>query len=165
MFNGIKNTIGNLISTAFNWGRDLIQGMIDGIASMANTLFGWIGDIAQGIASFLHFSRPDQGPLREYEQWMPDMIQGMARGIRENTWMLNDAAADTARLISDRMTVPVNIAATASGVQPAARNVSFSFGDIVVNGSGVTDVDDLADRVIDRLTMQVQQQEAAYGLV
>lgn len=165
VFNGIKNTIGNLISTAFNWGRDLIQGMIDGIASMANTLFGWIGDIAQGIASFLHFSRPDQGPLREYEQWMPDMIQGMARGIRENTWMLNDAAADTAQLISDRMTVPVNIAATASGVQPAARNVSFSFGDIVVNGSGVTDVDDLADRVIDRLTMQVQQQEAAYGLV
>ena len=165
VFNGIKNTIGNLISTAFNWGRDLIQGMINGIASMANTLFGWIGDIAQGIASFLHFSRPDQGPLREYEQWMPDMIQGMARGIRENTWMLNDAAADTARLISDRMTVPVNIAATASGVQPAARNVSFSFGDIVVNGSGVTDVDDLADRVIDRLTMQVQQQEAAYGLV
>lgn len=165
VFNGIKNTIGNLISTAFNWGRDLIQGMIDGIASMANTLFGWIGDIAQGIASFLHFSRPDQGPLREYEQWMPDMIQGMARGIRENTWMLNDAAADTARLISDRMTVPVNIAATASGVQPAARNVNFSFGDIVVNGSGVTDVDDLADRVIDRLTMQVQQQEAAYGLV
>lgn len=165
VFNGIKNTIGNLISTAFNWGRDLIQGMIDGIASMADTLFGWIGDIAQGIASFLHFSRPDQGPLREYEQWMPDMIQGMARGIRENTWMLNDAAADTAQLISDRMTVPVNIAATASGVQPAARNVSFSFGDIVVNGSGVTDVDELADRVIDRLTMQVQQQEAAYGLV
>ena len=165
VFDGIKNTIGNLISTAFNWGRDLIQGMIDGIASMANTLFGWIGDIAQGIASFLHFSRPDQGPLREYEQWMPDMIEGMARGIRDNTWMLRDAAADTAQLISDRMTVPVNIAAAASGTQPAARNVSFSFGDIVVNGSGVTDVDELADRVIDRLTMQVQQQEAAYGLV
>lgn len=165
VFDGIKNTIGNLISTAFNWGRDLIQGMIDGIASMADTLFGWIGDIAQGIASFLHFSRPDQGPLREYEQWMPDMIEGMARGIRDNTWMLRDAAADTAQLISDRMTVPVNIAAAASGTQPAARNVSFSFGDIVVNGSGVTDVDELADRVIDRLTMQVQQQEAAYGLV
>ena len=165
VFDGIKNTIGNLISTAFNWGRDLIQGMIDGIASMANTLFGWIGDIAQGIASFLHFSRPDQGPLREYEQWMPDMIQGMAKGIRDNTWMLRDAAADAAQLINDRMTVPVNIAAAASGTQPAARNVSFSFGDIVVNGSGVTDVDELADRVIDRLTMQVQQQEAAYGLV
>ena len=165
VFDGIKNTIGNLISTAFNWGRDLIQGMIDGIASMADTLFGWIGDIAQGIASFLHFSRPDQGPLREYEQWMPDMIEGMARGIRDNTWMLRDAAADTAQLIGDRMTVPVNIAAAASGTQPAARNVSFSFGDIVVNGSGVTDVDELADRVIDRLTIQVQQQEAAYGLV
>lgn len=167
VFNGIKNTIGNLISTAFNWGRDLIQGMIDGIASMANTLFGWIGDIAQGIASFLHFSRPDQGPLREYEQWMPDMIEGMARGIRDNTWMLREAAADTAQLITDRMTVPVNIAAAASGTQPArSRYVTFNGGiHISVDGTTITDVDDLADRVIDRLTMQVQQQEAAYGLV
>ena len=165
VFDGIKNTIGNLISTAFNWGRDLIQGMIDGIASMANTLFGWIGDIAQGIASFLHFSRPDQGPLREYEQWMPDMIEGMARGIRDNTWMLRDAAADTAQLIGDRMTVPVNIAAAASGTQPAPRNVSFSFGDIVVNGSGVTDVDELADRIVQKITRQVQRKEAVYGMV
>ena len=165
VFNGIGQTISNLVSSAFNWGRDLIEGIGEGIASAANWLFSGVKSIAQGIASFLHFSRPDQGPLREYEQWMPDMIQGMAKGIRDNTWMLRDAAADAAQLINDRMTVPVNIAAAASGTQPAPRNVSFSFGDIVVNGSGVTDVDELADRVIDRLTMQVQQKEAAYGLV
>lgn len=165
VFEGIRTTITNVVSSAFNWGRDMIQGFIDGVSSLAGTLLNGIKGLAKGIASFLHFSRPDQGPLREYEQWMPDMIQGMAKGIRDNTWMLRDAAADTAQLISDRMTVPVNIAAAASGTQPAARNVSFSFGDIVVNGSGTTDVDELADRVIDRLTMQVQQKEAAYGLV
>ena len=165
VFEGIRTTITNVVSSAFNWGRDLIQGMIDGIASMANTLFGWIGDIAQGIASFLHFSRPDQGPLREYEKWMPDMIQGMARGIRDNTWMLQDAASDAAQLINDRMTVPVNIAAAASGTQPAPRNVSFSFGDVIVNGSNAQDVDELADRIVQKITRQVQRKEAAYGLV
>ena len=165
VFEGIRTTITNVVSSAFNWGRDMIQGFIDGVSSLAGTLLNGIKGLAKGIASFLHFSRPDQGPLREYEQWMPDMIQGMAKGIRDNTWMLRDAAADAAQLINDRMTVPVNIAAAASGAQPAPRNVSFSFGDIVVNGSGVTDVDELADRVIDRLTMQVQQKEAAYGLV
>ena len=165
VFEGIRTTITNVVSSAFNWGRDMIQGFIDGVSSLAGTLLNGIKGLAKGIASFLHFSRPDQGPLREYEQWMPDMIQGMAKGIRDNTWMLRDAAADAAQLINDRMTVPVNIAAAASGTQPAPRNVSFSFGDIVVNGSGVTDVDELADRVIDRLTMQVQQKEAAYGLV
>ena len=165
VFEGIRTTITNVVSSAFNWGRDMIQGFIDGVSSLAGTLLNGIKGLAKGIASFLHFSRPDQGPLREYEQWMPDMIQGMAKGIRDNTWMLRDAAADAAQLINDRMTVPVNIAAAASGAQPAPRNVSFSFGNIVVNGSGVTDVDELADRVIDRLTMQVQQKEAAYGLV
>lgn len=165
VFEGIRTTITNVVSSAFNWGRDMIQGFIDGVSSLAGTLLNGIKGLAKGIASFLHFSRPDQGPLREYEQWMPDMIQGMAKGIRDNTWMLRDAAADAAQLINDRMTVPVNIAAAASGTQPAPRNVSFSFGDIVVNGSGTTDVDELADRVIDRLTMQVQQKEAAYGLV
>lgn len=168
VFDGIKNTIGNLISTAFNWGRDLIQGMIDGIASMANTLFGWIGDIAQGIASFLHFSRPDKGPLREYEQWMPDMIAGMARGIRLNTGVLEGAAQDAASRMQSALTIPADVAAAAVGTAPAqsaGRSLSITIGDVIVNGSNVQDVDELADRIVQKITRQVQRKEAAYGLV
>lgn len=168
VFRGIGQTISNLVSSAFNWGRDLIQGMIDGIASMANTLFGWIGDIAQGIASFLHFSRPDKGPLREYEQWMPDMIAGMARGIRLNTGVLEGAAQDAASRMQSALTIPADVAAAAVGTAPAqsaGRSLSITIGDVIVNGSNVQDVDELADRIVQKITRQVQRKEAAYGLV
>ena len=168
VFRGIGQTISNLVSSAFNWGRDLIQGMIDGIASMANTLFGWIGDIAQGIASFLHFSRPDKGPLREYEQWMPDMIAGMARGIRLNTGVLEGAAQDAASRMQSALTIPADVAAAAVGTAPAqssGRSLTITIGDVIVNGSSVQDVDELADLVVQKITRQVRRKEAVYGMV
>ena len=168
VFRGIGETVSNLISSAFNWGRDLIEGIGNGIASAANWLFSGVKSIAQGIASFLHFSRPDKGPLREYEQWMPDMIAGMAKGIRLNTGVLESAAQDAAYKMQSALTVPADMAAAAVGVAPAqstGRSLTITIGDVIVNGSSVQDVDELADRIVQRITRQVRQKEAAYGLV
>lgn len=168
VFRGIGQTISNLVSSAFNWGRDLIEGIGEGIASAANWLFSGVKSIAQGIASFLHFSRPDKGPLREYEQWMPDMIAGMARGIRLNTGVLEGAAQDAASRMQSALTIPADVAAAAVGTAPAqssGRSLTITIGDVIVNGSSVQDVDDLADRIVQKITRQVQRKEAAYGLV
>lgn len=168
VFKGIGQTISNLVSSAFNWGRDLIEGIGEGIASAANWLFSGVKSIAQGIASFLHFSRPDKGPLREYEQWMPDMIAGMARGIRLNTGVLEGAAQDAASRMQSALTIPADVAAAAVGTAPAqssGRSLTITIGDVIVNGSNVQDVDELADRIVQKITRQVQRKEAAYGLV
>ena len=168
VFRGIGETVSNLISSAFNWGRDLIEGIGNGIASAANWLFSGVKSIAQGIASFLHFSRPDQGPLREYEQWMPDMIAGMAKGIRLNSGLLEGAAQDAASRMRSALTVPADLAAAAVGTAPAqsaGRSLTITIGDVIVNGSSVQDVDELADRIVQKITRQVQRKEAAYGLV
>ena len=168
VFNGIGQTISNLVSSAFNWGRDLIEGIGEGIASAANWLFSGVKSIAQGIASFLHFSRPDKGPLREYEQWMPDMIAGMARGIRLNAGVLEGAAQDAASRMQSALTIPADVAAAAVGTAPAqssGRSLTITIGDVIVNGSNVQDVDELADRIVQKITRQVQRKEAAYGLV
>lgn len=169
VFNGIADTIGNVVSTAFNWGRDLIEGIGDGIASAANWLFSGVKSIAQGIASFLHFSRPDKGPLREYEQWMPDMMAGMAKGIRLNTGVLESAAQDAATKMRSALTVPADLAAAAVGTAPAqqsaGRSLAITIGDVIVNGSSVQDVDGLADLIVQKITRQVRRKEAAYGLV
>ena len=79
IIDGIKDLPRQMIQ----WGKDMIQGLIDGIKSM----IGKVGDAIKGVATkiknFLHFSRPDEGPLREYEQWMPDFIQGLSRGLEK----------------------------------------------------------------------------------
>ena len=168
VFRGIGQTISNLVSSAFNWGRDLIEGIGEGIASAANWLFSGVKSIAQGIASFLHFSRPDKGPLREYEQWMPDMIAGMARGIRLNTGVLEGAAQDAASRMQSALTIPADVAAAAVGTAPAqssGRSLTITIGDVIVNGSSVQDVDELADLIVQKITRQVRRKEAVYGMV
>ena len=94
MTNGMRGAIDYLKALpkqALKWGIDLIGGLVDGIKQRAADVVGAIGDVAGAIASMIHFSRPDVGPLRNYETWMPDMLAGMAQGIRANLYRITDA--------------------------------------------------------------------------
>lgn len=85
--NGFQSAIDfitSLPSKAVEWGKDFIQGLIDGIKSMISKVTDAVEGVADKIRSFLHFSRPDEGPLREYETWMPDFMDGMTKGIYAN---------------------------------------------------------------------------------
>lgn len=37
-----------------------------------------VKSVADKIKSFLHFSVLDEGPLTDYESWMPDFMKGLA---------------------------------------------------------------------------------------
>lgn len=76
---------------ALKWGIDMISGLVDGIKSKISDVVGAVADVAGAIASMIHFSRPDIGPLREYEKWMPDMMSGLAKGITSNIYRVTDA--------------------------------------------------------------------------
>lgn len=89
------------------WGKDMIQGMIRGITSMIDGVVGSVKNVASAIASVIHFSRPDIGPLRSYEQWMPDFMSGLAKGIRDNLWMVEDAADELALTTAQPMQLQV----------------------------------------------------------
>lgn len=88
---GALDYIKGLPGQALQWGKDLISGFIDGIIGNVGNLINSVKNVAATIASYLHFSRPDIGPLRDYETWMPDMMQGMAATMRANVYRLTDA--------------------------------------------------------------------------
>ena len=88
---GALDYIKSLPGQALQWGKDLISGFIDGIIGNIGNLINSVKNVAATIASYLHFSRPDIGPLRDYETWMPDMMQGMASSLRANVYHLTDA--------------------------------------------------------------------------
>ena len=74
------------------WGKDMIMGLVKGITGSIGAVVGAVKNVASAIASYMHFSRPDIGPLRMYERWMPDFMAGLSRGITDNLWMVEDAA-------------------------------------------------------------------------
>ena len=88
---GALDYIKGLPGQALQWGKDLISGFIDGIIGNVGNLINSVKNVAATIASYLHFSRPDIGPLRDYETWMPDMMQGMASSLQANVYRLTDA--------------------------------------------------------------------------
>lgn len=92
-FKGAIDFLKGLPKQALQWGKDMIQGFINGIVSSVGGLLGAAKDVASAIASYLHFSRPDVGPLRMYEEWMPDMMQGLAKGITGNIYRVTDAVS------------------------------------------------------------------------
>jgi hypothetical protein len=56
--------------------------------------------VAGTISSFIHFSEPDQGPLKDFHTCMPDMMELMAAGITDNTWRVENAISGTAGAIA-----------------------------------------------------------------
>ena len=90
-FSNVKNHITGLASQAFNWGKDLIMGIVNGIKSCISAVGDAVKSVADKIKSFLHFSVPDEGPLTDYEKWMPDFMKGLADGIEKSRGMIEQA--------------------------------------------------------------------------
>jgi phage-related protein len=81
IWEAIKGKFTEVKDNAGNWGRDMMTGFINGIMGKLAELRERVRQIADNIRAQLHFSRPDEGPLRDYETWMPDMIKGMAASL------------------------------------------------------------------------------------
>lgn len=93
-FSNVKNHITGLASQAFTWGRDLVMGIVNGIRSCIGAVADAASSVASKIRSFLHFSVPDEGPLTDYESWMPDFMDGLAKGIEKSRGMIQKAVKD-----------------------------------------------------------------------
>lgn len=167
---GVIGIVGKLLGTSIStqagsWGADLVSGLASGITSGGGIIakaVSWIGDIIKG---FLHFSRPDEGPLREYEKWMPDMIQGMADGIRSNAYLLQDAAADLGGKLKMQLQYDVGSANGFAQVATNSRTVSMGGINVNVYPSEGMDEERFAQYTITRLTQMINEEAAASGEV
>lgn len=94
---GFSDAIGYITSLpgqAVRWGQDFVNGIADGIWSCIGNVTNAVSNVANTIRSWLHFSRPDEGPLHYYEEWMPDFMNGLADGIRKSQSVITDAMKD-----------------------------------------------------------------------
>lgn len=164
MWNGIKSTISgiyntikggfdkavgyikNLASSAFNWGKDLVMGIVNGIKSCISAVGDAVSSVADKIKSFLHFSVPDEGPLTDYESWMPDFMSGLAKGIEKSKGMVARAmdgvaadmvvnpkisTADTSGILGG-MSAGDTLAGITTAITEALAGVGSQNGDIVI---------------------------------
>ena len=124
-FSNVKEHITGLASQAFNWGKDLIMGIVNGIKSVIHKVGEAASSVASKIREFLHFSVPDTGPLTDYESWMPDFIGGLAKGIEKSRGMIESAMQG----VTSDMVINLRVMAASGGY--AGAGVS---GDDLISG-------------------------------
>lgn len=100
---GLSSAFDNQSLPSKTWGSDLISGLAQGIRGAKNLVSSAVSTVANIISSWLHFSRPEKGPLHYYEQWMPDFMRGLARGIMDSKGLVVDEVADLASELQDSM--------------------------------------------------------------
>jgi len=93
--------IRELPGKAVQWAGDFINGFAEGIMNFAHRILDKVRNIAQNIRNLLHFSRPDEGPLRDYETWMPDFIGGLTKTLHRAT----PGLISEVQSLSDKMSI------------------------------------------------------------
>ena len=126
----IKGKFDEIVNDAKEWGQHLIQGLIDGITQKLGDLRNAASNIAGTVRNFIGFTRPKEGPLHDYETFMPHMVEGLRRSLEASSYKLENA-----------------VAGMAGGVR---GGMAISLGGITING--VAD-----ESQIDRMVNQIER--------
>lgn len=145
----VKNAIMGKVHEAADWGRDLIQNFIDGVVGKFAALRDTISNVAGTVASYLHFSEPDEGPLKNFHTYAPDMIDLFVKGLKDGESKLQKQLGQTFSLDDPSV--------NAGG--------SYSAAPITLNiyGAAGQDVNQLANIVMDRINLELTKQRRAVG--
>jgi Prophage tail length tape measure protein. len=147
VINAISAVFKDIAKTALTWGKDMIMGIVDGIKGAVGYIEDAVKGVADKIRSFLHFSVPDQGPLTDYESWMPDFMKGMGTGIKVNTHLVTDPVKDLSVGIKTNMNKNLSGGSKAGGVNSTVTGAAKE--DSGQNGFAIT-IAKLADSIIIR---------------
>lgn len=167
IFGKVRNFVTSLPGEALRWGRDIIDGIANGIKGAIGKVTNAVSGVANKIRSFLHFSEPDVGPLSDFHTYMPDMMTGLASGIKAGIPMLQKAAGLAAGAISGGLNGTISTdgivgASTGSYYSEGSGNTT-NYGATTVNvyGAPGQDTETLADKVAEVIFDRVRREAYA----
>ena len=152
-FSDALSWLKDLPGHALSWGADMISGFVKGILGSVGKVINAVKNVAAAAASYLHFSRPDVGPLREYEKWMPDFMEGLAKSIRNNKYQVSNAISEVSGMM-------------AGGLNPLTLSGNVNAGSATQGGSIeqlLSLVAGLSDK-IDRMEIRLDSGELVGGI-
>lgn len=160
MWTGITTTVGNIVTTiktgfqtavsfitglaksAVKWGTDIIAGIVKGIKNCIGKVKDAVSNVAETIKSFLHFSVPDEGPLTDYESWMPDFMSGLADGIEKSRGMVTkemEKLTDTMNLEKMMPDMNASMSVSTAGNGMGGENATVKLNQpILLDGKVIT---------------------------
>lgn len=97
------NTNFNNNVNGHKWGSDLTDNISSGIISKIASVASAAARVAGTIASYLHHSVPDKGPLADELTYMPDMIDNLTRTLLKSSPKLEKASFEVAKKMASNL--------------------------------------------------------------
>jgi len=86
LFGSIQKWFGTLKDKAFDWGKNMISGFVDGIKNMGKAVADAASGVVKKAAGFLKFWSPaKEGEGRFITDWGENMVDGFLDGVRNET--------------------------------------------------------------------------------
>lgn len=129
----VTETIGGLPSKMLQWGKDMITNLKEGIEEVP--IVGSVVKVAEGIANNLHHSTPDEGPLKDDDEWGYDFMDNFITGIEGRKEAVRSAINGMADLVANTSSGFTGISANVTGAMAAGgmtrnnsiiQNITFS---------------------------------------
>lgn len=94
IWEGFKANFEVMKENTVNWGKNIIQGLIDGIASMASAVANTVTNIAGSIADAFTGFFGINSPSKLFAEYGGYIDEGLSQGITKNTGTVTDAMGD-----------------------------------------------------------------------
>lgn len=144
--------VSSLPEKFYNWGVDMISNLVSGIKEKIKDVKETIKGVASTIASYIHFTEPDVGPLSNFHTFMPDMIDLLTKGITDGLPQVANAMNNLASTMVPSIDAP----------QLGAGATTNTFN-INVYGAQGQDVSELADILEQRIASNVMRRGVVFG--
>lgn len=94
IWEGFKANFEVMKENTVNWGKNIIQGLIDGIASMASAVANTVTNIAGSIADAFTGFFGINSPSKLFAEYGGYIDEGLSQGITKNSRTVTDAMGD-----------------------------------------------------------------------
>lgn len=157
----IKAGFGSIITSAMNWGSDLINNFMGGAKSKWDEWNSTWEDFGGVIYDLLHHSTPEKGLLKNDDEWMPDMMYNFISGIRDNIPALQQQAETAVSAIQTAFSSPVEMGDIEEISIPELPKLEYGESELEYNTSQNVEVhtslidtvsrklDEIGNRIID----------------
>jgi len=150
----IKDTFSEGTKAAWSWGKDLIINFANGIIEHTKEVWSSVKKVAQSIWNLLHFSEPEEGPLKNFSTYAPDMMKTFAQGITRNQHLVTEAASEAMQGVSNAMSV-------GGGTSNAYNYGGFNISVYQQPGEST---DELVDKLMYAMQNRIDARKAVYGV-
>lgn len=131
LWNSISGWFNGLVGQASAWGRNLIQGFINGITSMLGSVGNAASNVANTVKSFLGIHSPaEKGPMSDADRWSPNLVKMIVSGLIAGTPQVASASQAVAQPLT-MLAAPASGSVPSSGVRNNAgqQHIHIHIGD------------------------------------